>query len=263
MKTISLRDIRKRFMAQPEKYLNLKKQRGMTLLEIIIVLGIIGTIAAGVVILAQRAYDSKAISDLVTNTNTIRTAVKQVYGPTGTYPAATGANGDAAVLALNDATIATDTATTIGQLVGLGKLSPSEARNNISGDFYVIGGGSIGTTGGGGGGTATPVGKGYFVNINGLDQQQCRNVLLQIGNQWDYVKVINGEDAGRYATPTTVDLAETVVASTGTPTAGDAVLRSLAATTTPETNGNQPITPERALAACANNAGNGVLLGSR
>ncbi|OSD54321.1 hypothetical protein R537_30120, partial [Salmonella enterica subsp. enterica serovar Rough O:d:1,7] len=29
-------------MAQPEKYLNLKKQRGMTLLEIIIVLGIIG-----------------------------------------------------------------------------------------------------------------------------------------------------------------------------------------------------------------------------
>ncbi|ECD3889156.1 type II secretion system protein, partial [Salmonella enterica subsp. enterica serovar Poona] len=35
--------------------MNLKKQRGMTLLEIIIVLGIIGTIAAGVVILAQRA----------------------------------------------------------------------------------------------------------------------------------------------------------------------------------------------------------------
>ncbi|EID3015018.1 type II secretion system protein, partial [Salmonella enterica] len=29
--------------------MNLKKQRGMTLLEIIIVLGIIGTIAAGVV----------------------------------------------------------------------------------------------------------------------------------------------------------------------------------------------------------------------
>lgn len=266
MKAISLRDIRKRFMAQPEKYLNLKKQRGMTLLEIIIVLGIIGTIAAGVVILAQRAFDSKAISDLVTNTNTIRTAVKQVYGPTGTYPAATGANGDAAVLALNDATIVTDTATTIGQLVGLGKLSPTEARNNISGDFYVIGGASIGTTGGGGGGgggAATPVGKGYFVNINGLDQQQCRNVLLQIGNQWDYVKVIDGEDAGKYATPTTVNLADTVVASTATPAAGNAVLRSLVATTTPATNGNQPITPERALAACANNSGNGILLGSR
>ncbi|WP_317629153.1 type II secretion system protein, partial [Salmonella enterica] len=70
MKAISLRDIRKRFMAQPEKYLNLKKQRGMTLLEIIIVLGIIGTIAAGVVILAQRAYDAKAMTDLTTNINT-------------------------------------------------------------------------------------------------------------------------------------------------------------------------------------------------
>ncbi|EJC4647620.1 prepilin-type N-terminal cleavage/methylation domain-containing protein, partial [Salmonella enterica] len=32
--------------------MNLKKQRGMTLLEIIIVLGIIGVIAAGVVVLA-------------------------------------------------------------------------------------------------------------------------------------------------------------------------------------------------------------------
>lgn len=37
------------------QYRELKKQKGVTLLEIIIVLGIIGIIAAGVVVLAQRA----------------------------------------------------------------------------------------------------------------------------------------------------------------------------------------------------------------
>ncbi|EFR6322850.1 type II secretion system protein, partial [Salmonella enterica] len=53
------------FLKKADKYKEIKQQRGMTLLEIIIVLGIIGTIAAGVVILAQRAFDSRAISDLV------------------------------------------------------------------------------------------------------------------------------------------------------------------------------------------------------
>lgn len=81
MKSISLQKIRKRILAQPEKYLNIKKQRGMTLLEIIIVLGIIGTIAAGVVILAQRAFDTKALTDLTTNANSVRVAMKECLWP--------------------------------------------------------------------------------------------------------------------------------------------------------------------------------------
>lgn len=74
LKRISLAEKMKNFKL-------LKKQRGMTLLEIIIVLGIIGTIAAGVVVLAQRAFDSRAISDVVTNTNTVRVAMKDAYQP--------------------------------------------------------------------------------------------------------------------------------------------------------------------------------------
>ncbi|MEZ2757351.1 type II secretion system protein [Providencia vermicola] len=58
----------------------------MTLLEIIIVLGIIGTIAAGVVVLAQRAFDSRAISDVVSNTNTVRVAMKDAYQRAAGYP---------------------------------------------------------------------------------------------------------------------------------------------------------------------------------
>lgn len=61
------------------QYRELKKQKGVTLLEIIIVLGIIGIIAAGVVILAQRAFTSQDISDLTDNTNSVRVAMTEAY----------------------------------------------------------------------------------------------------------------------------------------------------------------------------------------
>ncbi|HFW1990511.1 TPA: type IV pilus major pilin, partial [Salmonella enterica subsp. enterica serovar Saintpaul] len=254
-----LRNIRKRFMAQPEKYLKLKKQRGMTLLEIIIVLGIIGTIAAGVVILAQRAYDSKAMTDLTTNVNTIRTAMKDAYGSTGIYPVPAGT----ATAALNDQTIigTAGQATPIGKLIALGKLSRDEAKNNISNDFISAGAGDISTNG---------VQKGYFIEINGLNQQQCRNVLLQAGNSFDYVEVTNNAPAGAYhydATPVTLDAALSGVtpATAGTGTApgtpalltGSGVFRSLV------TGGNTLITADGVIAACTDDSNNSVVLGSR
>ncbi|EJA5054740.1 type II secretion system protein [Salmonella enterica] len=246
-------------MAQPEKYLNLKKQRGMTLLEIIIVLGIIGTIAAGVVILAQRAYDSKAMTDLTTNVNTIRTAMKDAYGSTGIYPVPAGT----ATAALNDQTIneAAGQATPIGKLVALGKLSVNEAKNNISNDFISAGAGNISVNG---------VQKGYFLEINGLNAQQCRNVLLQAGNSFDYVEVTDNAPAGAYhydATPVTLDAALTGVtaATPGTGTApgtpatltGSGVFRSLV------TGGNTLITADGVITACNDNSNNSVVLGSR
>ncbi|MEV9551405.1 type IV pilus major pilin [Salmonella enterica subsp. enterica] len=259
MKAISLREIRKRFMAQPEKYLNLKKQRGMTLLEIIIVLGIIGTIAAGVVVLAQRAYDSKAMTDLTTNVNTIRTAMKDAYGSTGIYPLPAGTN----TAQLNDQTIneAAGQATPIGKLIALGKLSQDEAKNNISNDFISAGAGNI---------SANGVQKGYFLEINGLNQQQCRNVLLQAGNSFDYVEVTDNAPAGTYhydATAVALDAALTgvTVATPGTNTnpgtpallTGSGIFRSLA------TGGNTLITADGVITACTDNANNSVVLGSR
>lgn len=259
MKAISLRDIRRRFMAQPEKYLNLKKQRGMTLLEIIIVLGIIGTIAAGVVILAQRAYDSKAMTDLTTNVNTIRTAMKDAYGSTGIYPVPAGT----ATAALNDQTIneAAGQATPIGKLIALGKLSADEAKNNISNDFISTGAGNISVNG---------VQKGYFLEINGLNAQQCRNVLLQAGNSFDYVEVTNNAPAGAYhydATPVTLDAALSGVTpaapgtgvAPGTPAilTGSGIFRSLA------NDGNTLITADGVITACNDDSSNSVVLGSR
>lgn len=256
MKAISLRDIRKRFMAQPEKYLNLKKQRGMTLLEIIIVLGIIGTIAAGVVILAQRAFDSKAISDLVTNTNTVRTTIKETFGPSGVYPT-TSATNTTNTLALTEATITDPTKADIpiAALVQLGKLSSNEAKNNISSNFFNIGGAKVdGATGG----TATaPENRAYFVEVNGLDQKQCRNVLLQTGNQWDYVKVIaSGDGSGKYTVNAAPDLAEAATLPTAATTT-DTVVRSLA------DHGNNTLTPQNVIYLCSDSAENGLVLGSR
>lgn len=259
MKTICLRDIRKRFMAQPEKYLNLKKQRGMTLLEIIIVLGIIGTIAAGVVILAQRAYDSKAMTDLTNNINTVRTAMKDAYGSTGIYPLPAGN----ATAALNDQTIteAAGQATPIGKLIALGKLSTDEAKNNISNDFFSVGGANLSNNG---------IQKGYFIEINGLNQQQCRNVLLQAGNSFDYVQTTDGGPAGTYsvdAAPVALDTALSGVTpatagtggNPGTPAilTGAGIFRSLA------TDGNTQITADGVITACTNDSNNSIILGSR
>ncbi|EDM3692348.1 pilus assembly protein [Salmonella enterica subsp. enterica serovar Infantis] len=259
MKKNCLRDIRKCILTQPEKYLNVKKQRGMTLLEIIIVLGIIGTIAAGVVILAQRAFDAKAMTDLTNNINTVRTAMKDAYGTTGIYPVPAGA----ATAALNDQTIteAAGQATPIGKLIALGKVSRDEAKNNISNDFFSVGGGNLSTNG---------VQKGYFIEINGLNQQQCRNVLLQAGNSFDYVQTTDGGPAGTYSvdtTPVALDSAlsgvTAAVAGTGTAPGtpailtGSGIFRSLAA------NGNTQITADGVIAACTNDSNNSIILGSR
>lgn len=237
MKTICLRDIKKRIETQKDKYQELRKQRGMTLLEIIIVLAIVGSIAAGVVVLAQRAYDSQAIADLVNKTNVVRTAMKGSYGPTGTYPvwAAVPAT-DAAITA--DATAASSA---IHKLFQMGKISLSEAKNNISGDFFNVVGAEVS-------GTAN---KGYAVVVNGLDQRQCRSLLGQVANNWDYVGIVDA-GAGVNADPA-VDMSAALAAGPG----AGAILRSVIDT------GNVNVTPDQVVTLCVDAATNGVVLGSR
>lgn len=233
------------FVKKADRYKEIKRQRGMTLLEIIIVLGIIGTIAAGVVILAQRAFDNRAISDLVSNTNTVRIAVKDAYQREGTYPSANTTE----VLGYTSDTIkesATST-TIIARLVQLGKISVDEARNGISNDYLNIGGAITST-----GATAD---KGFVIEINGLNQTQCRSLISQVGNNWDYVATVVAP-AGSY----TVNAAnyDMTVAAVATPSTAQAVLRSLNTA-----NGNQTITAASSAAVCSDDSSNGVILGSR
>lgn len=241
----ALKKYQRYFLKKADKYQEIKKQRGMTLLEIIIVLGIIGTIAAGVVILAQRAFDSRAVSDLVSNTNTVRIAVKDAYQRQGEYPAANPTQ----VLAYKADDLkksATSTAI-IARLVQLGKISTDEARNGISNDYLNIGGAMTSA--------AAPTDKGFVIEINGLNQSQCRNVISQVGNNWDYVKTVEAP-AGKYTVAAAhFDMTEPAVSAPGSTSA---ILRSLDATT-----GSQTITPEMIAAVCSDDSSNGVILGSR
>ncbi|EOW9407814.1 type IV pilus major pilin [Vibrio cholerae] len=217
------------------QYKEAKKQRGMTLLEVIIVLGIIGTIAAGVVVLAQRAFDSRTISEVVQNTNTIRVAIKDAYASSGSYP-----QGDSSkVLAYTASTIANNTDTNATTtLVKLGKVSGEEMRNKISGDYYGITAGH----------TSGENKKGYVVEVNGLTTEQCRSIISQVGNNWDYVKVV-ADAAGSYTNLTNAGILMTEEVGTN-------VLKSLAS--------NDVITPEKTVATCTNpGATNAILLGSR
>ncbi|CAM4122015.1 TPA: pilus assembly protein [Escherichia coli] len=217
------------------KYHELRKQRGMSLLEVIIVLGIIGTIAAGVVILAQRAFDSRAVTELVTNTNTVRVAMKDAYQRDGAYP------DYLSPLSLTADTINTTTdKIPAAQLVQLGKISPDEVRNNISGDFIGIGGAKTSA--------AATVNKGFVIELNGLSQEQCRTILGQVGNNWEYVAVGNSASGAYSLTNTALDM---TTAANGT-----SILRSLGA------NSQDTLTAEKILATCTATV-NSITLGSR
>lgn len=217
------------------KYHELRKQRGMSLLEVIIVLGIIGTIAAGVVILAQRAFDSRAVTELVSNTNTIRVAMKDAYQRDGVYP------DYVSPLSLNSTTIKTDNSgIAVSQLVQLGKLTADEARNNISGDFVGIGG-ALTSAG-------SDVKKGFVMELNGLSQEQCRTILGQVGNNWEYVKVASAASGEYSIEGTDVDMSEAVNENE--------TLRSLA------TGGQVTLTADKILKTCTAST-NSIILGSR
>ncbi|EOW9472940.1 type IV pilus major pilin [Vibrio cholerae] len=223
------------------QYKEAKKQRGMTLLEVIIVLGIIGTIAAGVVVLAQRAFDSRTVSEVVQNTNTIRVAIKDAYSTSGKYPEAETAD----ILSLDNNSILSSTTSkksgATAALVQIGKVSVDEMRNKISGDFYAIEPGH----------TSQTNAKGYVIEVNGLTAEQCRSIVGQVGNNWDYVEVpAQGAAAGSYT------ITKAGVSMFAEPSA--TILRSLG------TGGSAAITPDKIVTVCnSTGASNSIILGSR
>ncbi|MGG5839618.1 type IV pilus major pilin [Huaxiibacter chinensis] len=173
------------------KLQEMRKQRGVTLLEIIIVLGIIGVIAAGVVILAQRAFTAQDLSDIQNNANSIRTSMTEAFKDEGSYPEDKGG-----VAGLTKSSIAaSDLDTPIVTLVKLGKISPDESFNGISNDAFQMTNATLDST--------SSQKKAFVLLVNGLETEECRNLISEMGNQWDYVEAVTGVPAGT-ATPLTI-----------------------------------------------------------
>ncbi len=194
MSTMTL-DLKGNVARKVAKLKEMKKQRGVTLLEIIIVLGIIGVIAAGVVILAQRAFTAQDITDTINYTNSVRTSMEEAYKDAGSYP------NDKSPYAATKTTIgqnATSTSAAIEMLVSMGKVSKDEAFNSFSNDAFQIGGVKTSSSASGN--------KAFYVLVNGLDSETCRNFISQIGSKWEYVGVISGKTGTQInGTPTTLD----------------------------------------------------------
>ncbi|EGR1074616.1 type IV pilus major pilin [Vibrio cholerae] len=139
-------------------------QEGMTLLEVIIVLGIMGVVSAGVVTLAQRAIDSQNMTKVAQNLNTMQVAMTQTYRSLGNYPT-TATSNDAGKL-------------TSG-LVSLGKVSKDEAKNPFTGQNMSIYSFSRNTA----------PNKAFAIVVDGLTKAQCRTIVTSSAEMFPYVVI--------------------------------------------------------------------------
>ena len=90
--------------------------------------------------------------------------------------------------------------------------------------------------------------KGFAIELNGLSQEQCRSILGQVGNNWEYVEV-GTSPSGSYS-----DSLQSGVDMTAE--AGNSILRSLG------NNGQETLTADKILQTC-NSTINSIILGSR
>lgn len=144
-----------------------QKQRGMTLLEVIIVLGIMGVIAAGVVVLAQRAIDNQNTTKLNQALNTIQTAMVATYRSKKSYPAV-----------LSDPVKSEQLS---NGLVAMGKLTKEDLLNPFTGDAL-----EIYTTQN----NLLP-NRAFAIKIGDLSQTQCTSIISAGSDLFGFIQVEN------------------------------------------------------------------------
>lgn len=202
--------------------INKRRQSGMSLLEIIIVLGIIGTIAAGVVVLAQRALDNKTVADLNTNLNSVRLAVIETYKTGGYVPGLAAVDTMSGAELEDPANHAANAADPRIAMFRVGAISSSELTNPVSGTLFGLKNQTSVSTATAP--TAPAKGKIFSIAVDGLSSSQCAQVLQAQVSQWDYVEVIvDGTNAS--VASQAMDQAKTAAAGTA-----GGVIRSLEST---------------------------------
>ncbi len=178
------------------------KHKGMTLLEVIIVLGIMGVIAAGVVVLAQRAIDNQNLMKLSNGLNSIQTAMVSTYRVKSSYPAITG---DTESQQLKDA------------LIAMGKLSKEDTVNSYSGDALNIFSAA----------SNSKANKAFIIEVKGLTHQQCTAVVNNSVDLFPFIDVQKASDGSGGGSSRPSDIFTVAVATDGlgvlkSPAGGDA-----------------------------------------
>lgn len=196
-----------------------KGQGGFSLLEIIIVLGIIGTIAAGVVVLAQRALDNKALADLSANINSTRMAITQIFRNTEYIPAA-----DAVEFNMSDLIEGNvDPLDPVSQLYRVGALSANELVNPLTGRLLDI------SSKLDAGSAAAAAGSVFTIAIGGLSQEQCASIITSQAPSWDFIETMTDTNATAGTIAPLVGQAFTTAKITPGGAAAAGVLKSLEA----------------------------------
>ncbi len=171
----------------------MKKQAGVALLEMLIVIGIIGLLTAGVVVLSTSTFSSLDELKVVNNMSTVKTKLQKVFKQQGNYAGLSNATS-VDFLADNDlanpygVNIQLATAVTNGQTDG-----------------------------------------GFTMSVGGLSEASCVNVMSTLdGNSFDFVGLITGA-AGTAATPlvSTSDIAGDVTEVDPEYVAGASVVKAL------------------------------------
>lgn len=144
---------------------SLKKNKGMTLLEVIIVLGIMGVIAAGVVVLAQRAIDSQNATKLANGLNSTQTAMVSTYRSKKSYPEVGKVDANSENLKAG--------------LIAMGKVSEEDLINPFNGESLMIY-------------TAmnnTKPNRGFAIKVGGLTKDQCSTIISNSSDLFAFVQV--------------------------------------------------------------------------
>ena len=144
-----------------KKYSSLK---GMTLLEVIIVLGIMGVIAAGVVILAQRAIDSQNLMKLNTALNNTQTALVGTYRSKAEYPTVDDEEGSKKLKTA---------------LISMGKVAKEDLQNPFTGEEINVF--SVANN--------AKQNRGFVLEVEGLTQAQCSAVVSAANDLFAYIQV--------------------------------------------------------------------------
>ena len=161
-----------------------KKARGVALLEILIAIGILGLIAAGVATLASRTFEAQSANDINEDLTDMAISIQNGFKRTATYTATT----DNTVEALSDANVIADSA----------------AINPETSDFYGFFPAAR---------TATSTDDAFVITVDALSPSLCTTLVTGgLLEDAEYVEVTIGGTA-----PTAVDFSVTNTFTTGTP----------------------------------------------